>query len=89
MQEKIYKKEIRATLHRSSGKSSELLWTRFFNKVTTALSRGVELAVLTGQPGDVLEISSSNFGYLIATVRLTVNTKGLSSIKIEFQVDEK
>ncbi len=52
------------------------------------MTRGVELALLDGEPGDVLEISSSNFGYAIATIKLGVSTKGLTNIKIEFLIDE-
>ena len=89
MQDKIFKRAIKVTLHRRKGNSTEVIWTRFFAKVTTALRRGVELAFLDGEPGDVLELSSSNFGYVIATVKLGVNSKGLSNIKIEFQVEEE
>lgn len=89
MQEKIYKRAFKVVLHRKSGNSTVVVWTRFFNKVSASLSRGVELAVLTGQPGDVLEISSSNYGYAIATVKLGVSTKGMINIKIEFLIDEE
>lgn len=89
MQDKIYKRAIKATLHRNKGRSTAIVWERFFSSVTKAMTRGVELALLDGEPGDVLEITSSNFGYAIATVKLGVSTKGLTNIKIEFLIEEE
>jgi hypothetical protein len=77
-----------ATLHRRRGNSTEVVWIRFYTKLSKALARGVELALLTGQPGDVLEISSSNFGYDIATVKLSVNAKHLSQMQIVLHTED-
>ena len=63
-----------------------MLWTRFFTSVTNAVTRGVELAILTGEPGDILEISHSNFGFLIATVKLKVNAKNFTNLNIQFHL---
>lgn len=86
MMDKVYKRAIRATLHRASGKSTEVIFTRFYSKVATALSKGVFYAILEGQPGDVLELTSSNYGYLIATLALRVGSKGFSTMRVEFHV---
>lgn len=80
----IYKRPIAATLHRASGKSTVEIWVRRYSSVTRAITRGVELMLLEGEPGDVLEISSSNFGYQIATVKLRVNAQSLRDLKIDF-----
>lgn len=88
MLEKVFKRPFRMTLHRKSGKSTEVIWSRLFSKISTAMPRGIELALLNDEPGDVLELTSSNFGYAIATVKLGVSTKGLTNIKIEFLIDE-
>lgn len=84
---KGYKRAIRATLHRRKGNSTTAVFSRFFANVTSALSRGVALAIEGGQPGDVLELTSSNFDYLIATLALKVGSKGLSTMDIKFHFD--
>jgi len=86
MKQAVYKRAIAVTLHRRTGKSTKVIWVRYFNRVTTAIPRGVELALLSGQPGDVLEFTSSNYGYLIATIKLNVGAKGLDSLNIDFAV---
>lgn len=86
MPTKIYKRKYKAVLHRAKGNSTVVISERFFQSIHRAISRGAELAILEGMPGDVLEISSSNFGYLVATVKLSVNAKSLSNLKIEFHV---
>lgn len=76
---------ILATLHRKvngSGATQEL-WKRHYSRITRAIPRAVEIALLTGQPGDVVEFSSNDFGYQIATVRLSVGGK----IDIKFDKD--
>lgn len=85
---KIYKRKIKAVLHRKKGRSTVEIWTRYYGKVHTAVIRASELAILTGEPGDCVEISSSNFGYPIATVKLTFNAKGFISLHTEFLVDK-
>ena len=86
---KFYKRQIRATLHRlqPGTKASAEVWTRYYETVTSALSRGVNLALLTGEPGDVLELSSSNYGYQIATLKIKVGSKNLASMVIDFQIE--
>lgn len=84
--QKFYKRQFRASLHRKMGNSTEVISVRYFSKLSKALSRGVELAILDGQPGDVLEITSSNFDYLIATVKLKVSISGKDSLDIKFHM---
>jgi hypothetical protein len=81
---KVYKRPIKATLHRRKGNSTITVWVRYYHSIASAISRGVELAILKGQPGDVLELSSSNYGYLIADVKLKVGSSGLSNMEIKF-----
>lgn len=88
MKQRIFKRPIRAVLHRSTGKgkSTIAIWTRYYSSVASCLSKGVSLAILDGQPGDVLELSSYNFGYAIATLKLKVGSRGLSSMDIQFLI---
>jgi hypothetical protein len=68
---KHHKRPILAQLHRGK----ELVWSRYYVKISTAIPRAVGLAILEGQPGDVVEFSNSNFGFLIATCKLSVTGK--------------
>ena len=83
---KTYKRAFRAVLHRRKGNSTEEIFTRYYETVTSALTRGVNYAILRGEPGDVLEITSSNFEYEIATLKIKVGSKGLSSMDIKFHI---
>lgn len=87
----MYKRPVKATLHRfKNGKhSTEVVWVRFYNSITACLSKGVALAVQTGEPGDVLELSSSNHGYAIATLKVKLGSKGLTTMDIEFHISVK
>lgn len=55
------------------------VWVRYYARLDTAVRKSVHLAVLEGEPGDVIEFSSRQFGYQIGTVvihvlgRLTVS----------------
>lgn len=87
MAKKVPKRPVCVRLQRSTGHIADVvIWTRYYSSVTNALRRGVELAILTGYPGDALEVSSSVFGFLIATIKLTVNAKSIANLKIEFHV---
>lgn len=63
------KRPILATLYRKH----QPVWVRRYSRITTALPRAVQLALLEGQPGDVVEFAHSDFGFQIATVKLSVN----------------
>lgn len=84
---KEHKRAIRATLHRLKGKSSVVIWERYYASISSALKRGVELAILEGQPGDVLELTHSNFDFLIATLKLKVSSNNLASMDIKFHIE--
>lgn len=88
MKQKYYKRQIRARLHRlqPGSNASVEIWTRYYNTVTSALSRGVMYALMTGEPGDVLELSSANHDYPIATLKIKVGSKSLSTMVIDFQL---
>lgn len=83
---KLYKRGIRAVLHRRVGNSTIEIFVRYFSKLSSAMSRGVTMAIFEGQPGDVLEVSSSNFGYLIATLKMKVGSKNLATMEIKFHM---
>lgn len=85
---KIYKRPICVTLNRLGKESSIYLWSRYFSNIENAITRGVMLALLTGEPGDVLEITSSNYGYLIATIKLKVNAKSVADLQVKFHVEQ-
>lgn len=88
MLEKIYKREYKVVLHRRRGNSTEEIWVKFFSSISNCIRRGSELAVLTGQPGDVLEITHSNFGFLIATIKLKQGTTSFADMSIKFHLKE-
>ena len=46
--------------------------TRHYTKVNNAIVKSIALLLEYGQPGDVAEISSSTFGYQLATVKIHV-----------------
>ena len=60
---------ISASLHRKG----QVLWTRRYARLDTALPKGVFYALLSGQPKDVLEIYHVELGFQIATVKIHVN----------------
>lgn len=89
MAAKQYKRNIRATLHRASGNSTEVIWVKYYSNISNAIRRAVELSIFTGQPGDVLEFTSSNFDYLIATIKLKVGVSVFANMDIEFHIGKK
>lgn len=89
MNNKFYKRSFCCKLHRLTENSSKVIWTRYFNSLAKCISRGTELSILTGQPGDVLEITSSNFGYLVATIKLKVGATSISDLNIKFYLKKE
>ena len=89
MAKKVPKRPITVKLHRLMNHSTEVMWTRYYATATNAIRRGVELAILTGHPGDVLEVSSSHFGFLIATVKLAVGANNLVDLQVKFHVTDQ
>ena len=85
---KFFKREIRCVLHRKMGRSTVKLWTRHYSSIENALKKGVELSILTGQPGDVLEITDANFEFLIATLKLKVGVTKRSNMEIKFYLKD-
>lgn len=84
---KTHKRPIKATLHRKKGNSTKVVWERYYGSIASAMKRGVELTILEGQPGDVLELTHSNFEFLIATLKLKVGSKNLQSMEIKFHIE--
>jgi hypothetical protein len=86
----VYKRLVKAVLHRltTDGNSSTIISTRFFTSTQTAIRRGTELAVMEGEPGDVLEISHSNLEYLIATIKLKAGKTHFADMQIEFHLNK-
>lgn len=81
MKVKEYKRPIVAALHRRTSHGTELVWTRYYIRLTLAIPRAVQLALETGRPGDVVEFAHANLGFQIATVKVSVGAS-LKSITI-------
>lgn len=43
---------------------------RYFSRLDTAVPRGVAILLCEGQPGDVVEVASNDFGFQIATIKV-------------------
>lgn len=59
---------ISATLYR--GKKKEKVWTRYYNWMDTAMPRAVQLAIQTGNDGDVVEFASQELGFQIGVLHV-------------------
>jgi hypothetical protein len=59
---------ISATLYR--GKKKEKVWTRYYNWMDTAMPRAVQLAIQTGNDGDVVEFASQDLGFQIGVLHV-------------------
>jgi hypothetical protein len=46
--------------------------TRYYSRITTGFPRAVQLLMIDGEPGDLVEFASNEFGYQIGFVRLKV-----------------
>lgn len=57
-----------AQLHRGD----KTLWKRSYQSFTNAARRATELALLQGEPGDVMEFSNNDTGFQIGTMKLHV-----------------
>lgn len=66
------KRLLVAQFHRNN---QPILAKRYFNRVDTAIPRCVQLVLLDGEPGDTIQISSSEFGYWIADIRVRAGGK--------------
>ena len=80
-----YERKIIATLNRVEGNKRVVVWTRTYVRFDTAAPRAVELGLLTGQPGDVVQISSILTGLEIGTVKIHAGGK----IVVQWLWDEK
>lgn len=66
-------RKIIACLYR--GKKKELVWTRYYSWMDTAMPRAVQLAMQTGTTGDVVEFASTELGFQIGILRLMPKNK--------------
>lgn len=64
-------RHIVATLHHK-GKP---VWNRRYARIDTAFPRAVELLIIDGEPGDVIEFSHSEYGFQIGTVKIKAGGK--------------
>ena len=77
------KRPTLATLHRKGWHEfTDVVWNRHYSATTRAIHRAVELALLSGMPGDVVEFSHADYGFQIATVKLLVGGR------IDIQISE-
>ena len=52
---------------------------RYYGKLATALPKCIERLVLDGQPGDTYEVAHRDFGFQVATVRVGVHGRSVST----------
>lgn len=55
------------------GKREYWLKPRRYTLLSTAIPRAVQLLMLSGQPGDVVELASHDFGFQVMSVKLHAN----------------
>lgn len=48
---------------------------RHYSRISTAFPKAVQLLIESGEPGDVVEFASSDFGYQIGTVKIHAGGK--------------
>lgn len=80
------KRPILAILHRKVSYGTMVIWTRHYARLDRAIPRAVQLAMLDGQPGDVIEFAHAEFGFQIATLKLSVG-KNASNIELKISKD--
>ncbi len=66
-------RKIMASLFR--GKKKEKVWTRYYSWMDTAMPRAIQLALRTGEVGDVVEFSSVELGFQIGTLEVCPKNK--------------
>lgn len=66
-------RKIMASLFR--GKKKEKVWTRYYSWMDTAMPRAVQLALQTGEVGDVVEFSSIDLGFQIGVLHVCPKNK--------------
>lgn len=62
----MYKQTVLAILHRGS----KVLWSRRYKNINNAMRKAVEVAMVAGQPRDVIEFSRIPSGIQIGSVKL-------------------
>jgi hypothetical protein len=83
---KEYKRRIRVCLHRTTTKENIVIWTKYYSKLENALMKAPVSVVFFAQPGDVLEITSSNFDYLIATIKFKVGKTSIANMETMYHI---
>jgi len=63
----------------------QVLSTRRFVRLDTAIPRAVQLLILQGQPGDVIELAHHEHGFQIATIKIHSGGKFNIQISKELQ----
>lgn len=83
---KEYKRRVRACLHRPKGKSTIVLWTKYYSKLENAVFKSPLSVMFMAQPGDVIELTSSNFDYPIATIKFKVGTTTIANMETVYHI---
>ncbi len=65
------KLNVLAILHRGP----RIVRARRYSTINTAMRRAVDIAIQTGEPGDVVEFSRVDIGAQIGTVKLHTNNR--------------
>lgn len=84
--QKEYKRKIRACLHRPKGKSTIVLWTKYYSKIENAVMKAPAWVMFFAEPGDVIEITSSNFDYPIATIKFKAGSTTMSNMETIYHI---
>jgi metal-responsive CopG/Arc/MetJ family transcriptional regulator len=66
-----YERNIIMTLHRDN----KIVWVRRYARIDTAIRRCTQLAVLEGQPKDVMEMAHNISGRQLGTIKLHTGNK--------------
>jgi hypothetical protein len=83
---KEYKRRIRASLHRPAGKTTTVVWTKYYSKLENAMMKSPASVMFFAQPGDIIEVTSSNFDYLIATIKFKVGVSSIANTETVYHI---
>jgi hypothetical protein len=64
-----YERKFQAILHRRDGNKRVQVWTRTYARLETACRRAVELCMIDGKVGDVIEVTHMLTGHQYGTVK--------------------
>lgn len=74
--------KVSGTIHRASQQDADRkrVMTRHYKSVANAFSRMYDFMIRNGYVGDVIEIYSTNFGYQIGTIKMTLKGRIVTTL---------